>query len=93
MTRCPYLIHDPSHLPGLERAQQKKKKKASMVKRMDGQRDMRSANPSSGAFPLKSSVQSYFIQTLTAITVSSQRLCECVISSIFFGAESLTVRE
>lgn len=43
--------------------------------------------------PLKSHVQSYLIQTSTAITVSPHRQSEYVISSIFLRADSLTIVE
>lgn len=94
MIRCPYLIHDKSHLPGLERAQHKT---AVRGERAKGQKVRHSlADPGKQTKklpPLKSHVQSYFIQTSTAITVSSHRQSECVISSIFLKADSLTIIE
>lgn len=93
MIRCPYLIHDKSDLPGLERAQHIT---AVRAKRTNGQRGRHSADPGTQTEkppPLKSHVQSYFIQKLTAITVASHRQSECVIYSIFLKADSLTIVE
>lgn len=42
---------------------------------------------------VKSNVQSYFIHMSTAITVSAQRRSECIISSVYLKADSLTITE
>lgn len=63
---------------------------------MDRKLDILSADPGTQTKklpPLKSHVQSYFIQTSTAITASSHRQSEYVISSIFLKADSLTIIE
>lgn len=96
MIRRPYLIHDKPHVPGLERAQEKKQQ-SGWKEQMDRETDIRSVHPGTQtkAFlpAFKSHIQSYFIQRSTAITVSSHRQSECVISSIFLKADSLTITE
>lgn len=72
------------------------KQQSGRKEQMDRKLDILSADPGTQTKklpPLKSHVQSYFIQTSTAITVSSNRQSEYVISSIFLKADSLTIIE
>ncbi len=73
-------------------------KTAVRVKRTNGQRGRHPFSKTQvhklrKPLSLKSNVQSYFIHKSTAITVSSHRQSECVISSIFLKADSLTIIE